>query len=894
MTEPERLFLIDGHALAYRSYFAFIRNPLINSKGENTSAIFGFTNAVLKIIKEHRPDYLVAVFDTEKPTFRHHLFADYKATRAKMPQDMRNQLPRIRQIVAAMNLAVVEREGLEADDLMATLARRAAHRGLDVVLVTGDKDLLQLVSHQIKVLNPRRGGDEAQLLDETMVEEKFGVPPDKIVEMLALMGDTSDNVPGVPGIGPKTASQLIRQFGDVETAIARADQIANRKVRENLLQNAEQARLCRKLVSLETEVDVDVDLESSRLQEFDGRRLLELFRELEFTSLMKEISVSGDEQEVTYSVVATPEEFSRLLKDLGQASSFVLDLETTSVNPMRAEIVGLSLACVPHRAYYIPVGHREGPRLSLKSVLEGLKPILEDEKIKKCGQNIKYDFTVLARCGCSLKGIEFDTMVASYLLNPSARRHNLDLLSLEHLGHRKIPLQELIGKGKAEKNFAEVPVSLASRYACEDADITLRLRNMLGPKLEELDLWDLFMQVEMPLVEVLARMEMNGVCLDVDYLGEMSQELDQELKELMGEIHEMAGEEFNINSPRQLSGILFQKLGLPVVRRTKTGYSTDEAVLEVLARDHALPRRILDYRQLMKLKSTYVDALPRMVNPETGRIHASFNQTVTATGRLSSSQPNLQNIPVRTEFSKKIRRAFVPPDGDHRIFSADYSQIELRIMAHLSEDRTLLESFRRDEDVHTRTAALIFGLSEEDVTPELRRRAKVVNFGIMYGMSPYGLAKQLEISPQEASRFIDDYFQQYPRVKEYVENTIRVVEERGYVTTLLNRRRYLPEFSSDQASVVAFAKRTAINTPIQGTAADLIKVAMIEIDRELKKRRLKSKMIIQVHDELVFESPIDELDGVTQMVRSKMENALSLRVPIKVDIGIGTSWYHAH
>jgi DNA polymerase-1 len=893
MAKPKCLFLIDGHALAYRSYFAFIRNPLINTKGENTSAVFGFTNAILRVIREYEPDYLAAVFDTAQPTFRHQMFPAYKSTRAKMPQEMRDQMPRIRQVVGAMNLSMVEREGLEADDVMASLARRAETQGLDVVLVTGDKDLLQLVSEKVKVLNPRRGGEDPQLFDEAKVKEKFGVSPVKVVDVLGLMGDVSDNVPGVPGIGPKTATDLIQRFGDIETALARADEISNKRVRERLLQNADQALLSRKLVSLKEHLDLDVDIESLRLRKFDSPRLLELFRELEFTSLMKEISVKEEAEEVNYSTVLTMQDLSELLNSLRKAGSFVLDLETTSADPMRAEIVGISFAVVPRQAYYVPVGH-EGAGLSRKLVLDELKPLLADEKVKKCGQNIKYDLTILRRHGCPLGGIEFDTMVASYLLNPSGRRHNLDLLTLEHLGHKKTSLQQLIGKGKDQISFAQVPLDLASKYACEDADFTLRLRDILRGKLEKLDLLDLFVQVEMPLVEVLTRMEMSGVCLDVDFLRKMSQEIERELNGLQIQIYELAGEQFNINSPKQLSAILFEKLQLPIVRRTKTGFSTDERVLEELARDHPLPRKLLEFRLLMKLKSTYVDSLPRMVNPQTGRIHASFNQTVTATGRLSSSEPNLQNIPVRTEFSKKIRKAFVAPDENHRIFSADYSQIELRIMAHLSQDPTLMESFHRDEDVHRRTAALVFGVSEDDVTPELRRQAKVVNFGIMYGMGPYGLARQLEMSPQEAGQFIEDYFQLYPKVREYVEGIIDQAQEKGYVTTLLNRRRYLPELNSDRGSVVAFAKRTAINTPIQGTAADLIKVAMIGIDRELMRRGLKTKMIIQVHDELVFEALQVELDQVIPLVRSQMEKALSLRVPIKVDIGVGNNWYQAH
>jgi DNA polymerase-1 len=525
MAELKRLFLIDGSALAYRSYFAFIRNPLINSKGENTSAVFGFTNAILKIIKEHKPDYLAVVFDTAKPTFRHQIYPSYKSTRAKMPMEMSDQLPRIRQVAGAMNLAVIEKEGFEADDLMGALARRAEGQGLHVVLVTGDKDLLQLVTERVKVLNPRRGGEEAQLFDEAKVREKLGVSPDKVVELLGLMGDSSDNVPGVPGIGAKTAADLIRQFGDIETTISRAGEIPNKRVRENLLQNADQARLSRKLVALDTGIEMGEKIEAFRLGDFDAQKLLELFRELEFTSLMKEISVKRVTEDVTYSLISSQKEFSRMLGRLRRTGSFAMDLETTSPDPMRAEIVGFSFAEKPRQAYYVPVGHQDGPNLSLKLVLDELSPILTDERIKKCGQNIKYDLTVLARYGCQLRGIEFDTMVASYLLNPSGRRHNLDLLSLEHLGHRKIPLEQLIGKGKGQINFAQVPVNLACTYACEDADCTLRLWEILGNKMEKLNLSDLFAGVEMPLVEVLAQMEMNGVCLDIEFLADMSRQL---------------------------------------------------------------------------------------------------------------------------------------------------------------------------------------------------------------------------------------------------------------------------------------------------------------------------------------------------------------------------------
>jgi DNA polymerase-1 len=894
MVPTERLFLIDGHALAYRSYFAFIRNPLINSKGENTSAVFGFSSALLKIIREHQPDYLAVVFDTSKPTFRHQIFPEYKSTRAKMPDPMRQQMPRIRQVVKAMNIPEMEQEGYEADDVMASMAHQAAERGLDVVLVTGDKDLLQLVSERIKVLDPRRAGEDEVLYDQKAVRQRFGLSPEQVVDFMSLKGDPSDNVPGVPGIGEKSARKLIQEYTNLESVIEQAGQIGNKRIREGLLTHAEQARMSRDLVRLNTELEVDLDLKLLALGDYDTPKLVELFRELEFTSLLRQISVEGSQLQLDCSLVTTWEDFSRLLRALEKSGAFVLDIETTSTDPMMAELVGLAFAIRPGEAHYLPIGHRQGGNLDRDKVLERLKPLLADDGLEKCGHNIKYDLTVLARFGCPLEGIVFDTMVASYLVNPSARRHNLDLISLEYLGHKKIPLSDLIGKGKSQKSFADVFQEDAARYAGEDADCTLRLWHLMEKKLRELDLTDLFDRVEIPLISVLAEMEMTGVQLDVDFLRQMSQDMDEELHNLVAEIYRMAGEEFNINSPKQLSYILFEKLELPVVRRTKTGFSTDENVLEELSQEHPLPRKLLEYRQLMKLKSTYVDALPQMVNPRTGRVHTSFNQTVTATGRLSSSEPNLQNIPIRTEYSKTIRKAFVAPDEHHVILSADYSQIELRIMAHLSQDPTLLQAFRQGADVHTRTAALVFGVPENEVTADLRRQAKVVNFGIIYGMSPYGLAKQLEISPQDAACFIDSYFELYPQVRRYMEKTVEEAETRGYVTTLLGRRRYLPELHSDQGQMVAFARRTAINTPIQGTAADLIKLAMIRIHRSLRDGNWKAKMIIQIHDELVFQVPKKELAEVKSMVRSDMENALSLSVPIKVDMDSGRTWYQAH
>lgn len=895
MEERRRLFLVDGSALVYRSYFAFIKNPLITSKGENTSAVFGFTNAILRLLKEEQPGYFAVIFDTSAPTFRHQEFGEYKATRQKMPEEMRDQLVRIREVIEALRLPILELEGFEADDVMGALAKRAKEKGLETFLVSGDKDFLQLVDPSTKVLYPHRGGSgQMELIDEAGVADRFGVEPARVPDVLGLMGDISDNIPGVPGIGEKRATKLIQEYGDLEGVLVHAEKMPRKNLRESLTRYANQARLSKMLVTIKTDAPIKLDVESLRVEEPDEERLMNLFKELEFASLLKEIAPQKPLTETVYSVLDDEERLDQILGRIRQNRYVTFDLETTDIDPMRAKVVGISLAFQPHEAFYIPLGHRCGRNLGSDIALSKLKPILEDENIKLCGQNIKYDLVALSRMGIELKGVDFDTMVASYLLDPSARQHNLDSLSLEYLDHKPIPISDLIGKGKDQISMAEVPIEKVKQYACEDVDITLQLLNLFKPKLEGMGLLELFQKVEMPLISVLAEMEINGVAIDVGFLAEMSERLEEELKRLVEGIYELAGEEFNINSTKQLRRILFEKLQLPVVRRTKTGYSTDVEVLEELAREHELPRRLLDYRQLTKLKSTYVDALPKLINPETNRIHTSFNQTITATGRLSSSDPNLQNIPIRTELGRQIRRAFVPADDSRIILSADYSQIELRIMAHLSQDPTLMDSFLKGEDVHARTATLVFGIPQSEVTPDLRRQAKVVNFGIMYGMGPYGLASQLEISPQEADRFITEYFENYPGVRDYIFRTIREARQKGYVTTLLNRRRYLPEINSENRRKREFAERTAINTPIQGTAADLIKVAMISISRRLKQTGHVAKMILQVHDELVFEVPKEELGTVSELIRREMEGALELSVPIKVDIGAGRNWYEAH
>ena len=893
MPDRKRIFLIDGSALAYRSYFAFIRSPLINSKGENTSATFGFANSLLKILRDQAPDYIAVAFDTGKPTFRHEMYADYKATRQKMPDDMRDQLPRVRQVVEAMRVPIVEQEGFEADDLIATLARQAVAQGLEAAIVSGDKDFMQLVGPHVRLYDPR---DDAWT-DAEGVKAKFGVGPERVVDVLALMGDASDNVPGVPKVGEKTAIALVQEFGGVEEALAQAERVTKRQVRENLIAYADLARKSKELVTIRQDAPVRLDLEGMRAGAFDTEALAELFRELEFTRLLGQIAPTAPagkaETRATYALIDSLGALEALVKRMREAPVVSVDTETTDTDAMKARLVGIAVSVAPNEGFYIPVGHTAGPNLDLREVLGRLRPVLEDPAIPKCGQNLKYDDMVLRRHGVGLEGVAFDAMVASYLIDPD-RPHGLDALSLAYLDHQTIPISDLIGKGKEQVSFAEVPVEKACAYAAEDADVALRLKVALEPKVAEAGAADLLREVEAPLVGVLADMELAGVSVDVPFLREMSQAFERDLGRLAGEIHRIAGEAFNINSTQQLGRILFEKLGLPRKRKTKTGYSTDVSVLEELALDHELPRRILEHRQLAKLKSTYVDTLPELVHPETGRIHTSFNQTVTATGRLSSSNPNLQNIPIRTETGREIRKAFVPRDRDHVLLSSDYSQIELRILAHLSQDGALIEAFRSGEDIHVRTASLMFNLMPAFVQEEMRRRAKTINYGVVYGMGAFGLAGRLGIPRREAQAFIERYFETYSGVRAYLDRAVKEATERGYVTTMLGRRRFLPELASTNANTRAFGERTATNSPIQGSAADMIKVAMVRVRRALRGAGLKTRMILQVHDELVFEVPRGEVERVREIVVREMQGALPLSVPVQVEVGVGENWLEAH
>ncbi len=903
----ETLYLIDGSALVYRAHFALSRNPLITSKGENTSAIYGFMQTLLTLIQKEQPEHLAVVFDTPKPTFRHEMYKEYKATREKMPEQLVEQLPRLREVLDAANIPVFELPGYEADDVMGTLAIKARERQLEVVMVTGDKDFMQLVGPGIRMMKPSKG--DVEILGEQEVKESFGVLPDKVIEVLGLMGDASDNIPGVPKVGKKTALKLIDEYGSLEEVLEHAGDVSQQSLRERLMEYADQARLSKKLVTIDTDVPMEFDWDAMKRGPLGSPRLVELFRELELARMMKFLEAPGETFEQHYRTITNWQELDTLIETLKKEGRFAFDLETTSLDQMMAEIVGMSFGWANGNAAYIPAEEFDIPEdvnipplqwygrmvlAPLSYQLSKIEPILSDSTLTKTGQNLKYDCLVLANYGIQVQGVEHDTLIMAYLLNPGARQLNLDTLSLEYLNYKKIPTSDLIGKGKKQISMREVPLEKISFYACEDTDCAYRLAEILKPKLDDDELSKLYRDIEIPLLPVLMTMERHGVRLDTQILKELSGELEGMIERLIQEIYGLAGHDFNLNSPKQLAGVLFDELKLPVGKKTKTGPSTDVDVLMNLARMHELPQKLLDYRQLAKLKNTYVDSLPKLINPHTGRVHTSFNQTVTATGRLSSSDPNLQNIPIRTELGSRIRTAFVPGGKKWVLMSADYSQIELRIVAHLSKDQTLTESFRHNEDIHRRTASKVFAVEMDDVSPEMRRQAKVVNFGIIYGQTDFGLSEELGIPREEAKRFKDAYFENYPGVKEFMDKIIAEAKEKGYAMTLLGRKRRIPEFQSNQFNVRMFAERTAINTPVQGTAADMIKIAMINIHKKMCDQDLKAKMILQVHDELVFDVPEQEVDALSELVKKEMEGAIKLDVPVVVDVGTGNNWLEAH
>ncbi len=883
------LFLIDGNSFCYRAYYAI--RALANSKGQPTNAVYGFVTMLTKIIEDNKPDMLAIAFDLKGPTVRHQKFEEYKIHRKPMPDELASQFPYIKEIVRAYNVPLYELQGYEADDILATIATKASTHGIDVYIVTGDKDALQLVSDRVKVYSTHQ---EGLVYDTDKVKERFGVGPEAIPDIMSLMGDASDNIPGVKGIGEKTAIELVSEFGTLENILHNIDSVKSEVRRKLLRENENMAILSKELATADRNVPIEVDLKGLELRAPDNEKLAELFKALEFKSLLKKV-VPQDELRSQYTLVADESAFEALVDTLRDLDEFTFDVETTSKDPVKAALVGISFCFKEGSAYYVGVGTgpgvREPKKLERDRVLSALKPIFENGRIKKVGQNIKYEYIVLANYGIHLAGIAFDTMVASYLLNPSKPNHGLEDISLEYLNHKMTtPITDLIGKGKHAITMDKVDVGRVCRYCCEDSDVTFRLKGILEKEISTRGLDMLFHKVEVLLIEVLATIERNGVAIDVEYLNALSKEMEKRLGTLTRKIHELAGGEFNINSPKQLSEVLFEKLKLPVIKKTKTGVSTDEEVLKKLAPKHKLPEALLEYREFSKLKSTYVDSLPSMINPETGRLHTSFNQTVTATGRLSSSDPNLQNIPIKTEEGRKIRKAFIPYAKGDLILSADYSQIELRLLAHLSGDKALIAAFKEGLDIHTYTASLVFGIAEKDVTPEMRSMAKTVNFGIIYGMSPFGLSQGLGIEVDKAKEFIDAYFERYPAVRGYLEKILEDARIDGFVSTILGRRRYIPEIASSDARIRAFAERTAINAPVQGSAADVIKVAMIAIHDELVKNDMKSKMILQVHDELVFNVSKGELDALHAMVKDRMENIIKLKVPIESHIEVGKNW----
>ena len=930
MKRRETLFLIDSMGIAYRSYFAFIQNPLINSKGENTSAIYGFINYLNKILDEQKPDYIAAVFDTDKPTFRHIAYKEYKATRNKMPDDLASSLGYLKDVVKAFNVPVLELDGFEADDIMGTLAKHAEKEKIDTFLVTSDKDFMQLVSNRVKIYRPGKFGNDDEIVGEEGVMEKFGVPPDQVIEMLGLIGDTSDNVPGVPGVGPKTALPLVQKYKTIEKILANIDSIPQKGLQEKLRTNKELALLSKRLVTIDINVPIKVDLHHLKAKDKDVATLIKMYEHLEFKSFAKRLKEQGVvatltekksdesvEEPITLQNISTSEheyiivkkdaEYLKLLSELKKAKSFVFDTETTSTDALRAELVGIAFSFKHPKAYYLPVidnvvqtetgdlftGKTETKRegFQIERIIKDLKPIFENEKVKKFGQNIKYDSLVLSTKGISVAGVAFDTMIAAYVLR-SDRQHSLDSLAAEHLNYRMVSFDELTNDGK--KDIREIPVEEVGNYSAEDADITLQLVDILHDKISTNGLKSLCNEIEFPLIEVLTDMEIHGVKLDVPFLSTMSKEIGLTLDGLITNIYKLADEKFNINSTQQLAKILFEKLKLRSVKKTKTGFSTDVAVLEILRKEHPIVEQLLEYRQLQKLKSTYVDALPKLINPLTGKLHTSFNQTVAATGRLSSSDPNLQNIPIRTELGRKMRKAFIPSNKHSIILSADYSQIELRIMAHISGDLGLLDAFKNHEDIHASTAAKVFNVTQKDITRDMRRKAKEVNFGIMYGIGPFGLASRLDISQSEAKEIIQKYFERFPKVNQYISSTIAAAHSNGFVETLKGRRRYLADINNKNQNIRANAERQSINMPIQGTAADMIKMAMINIHREFKAKKIKSKMVLQVHDELVFDVLKEEEAKVKKIVEKEMREAMPLDVPIEVEIGVGKDWLEAH
>ena len=921
----EKLFLLDAYALIYRAYYAFIKNPRINSKGLNTSAILGFVNTLEEVLTKEQPSHIGIAFDPAGPTFRHEAYEQYKAQREETPEGIRAAVPYIKDIIRAYRIPILEVSGYEADDVIGTLARQADARGVDTFMMTPDKDYGQLVTEHVKMYRPKYGDKEFEVLGVEEVKEKYGLSsPTQVIDMLGLMGDSADNIPGCPGVGEKTATKLIQQFGSIENLLAGTDQLKG-ALKTKIENNREQIEFSKFLATIKTDVPIELDMEQLKKEEPDEEKLRSLFEELEFRTLLDrkfkkenpqpaqdlfqgtlfaDFTANSPEEsknssltkynkgDFDYQLIDTEEKRKEII-DLFFTNDFLsLDTETTGTDPISAKLVGLSFSIRENQAFYVPIPQNDE---EAQKIVNEFKPIYENEKILKIGQNIKYDLLVLQNYGVELKGKIFDTMIAHYLLQPELH-HGMDYLAEVYLNYQTIHIEELIGsKGKNQKNMADLPPTAVYEYACEDADVTLKLKNVLEPLLKENDCDRLFWEIEMPLMPVLAYMERNGVCIDREGLKETSRLYTEEMNRIEKEIHELAGTDFNIASPKQVGEVLFDRLKIvDKPKKTKTGqYVTSEEVLESLRAKHPVVEKILEHRGLKKLLGTYIDALPKLVNPVTSHIHTSFNQTITTTGRLSSSNPNLQNIPVRNEYGKEIRKAFIPEEGC-LFFSADYSQIELRIMAHLSGDEHMIEAFRNGQDIHAATAAKIFKKSLEEVTKEERSKAKTANFGIIYGITAFGLAERMGVSRTEAKELIEGYFQTYPKVKEYMNRSIEMAREKGYTETVYHRKCHLRDINSHNAVVRGYAERNAINSPIQGSAADIIKIAMIRIYRRFREEQLRSKMILQVHDELNFSVYPEEKEKVQQIVIEEMESAYSMLVPLEADYGWGKNWLEAH
>ena len=922
-TGQKKLFLLDAYALIYRSYFAFIRNPRFNSKGVNTSAMLGVTNTIIQVLEKEKPDFIGVVFDVSAPTFRHNMFPEYKANREEMPEDLRKSIPYIRKIIEAFNIPIIEKEGFEADDVIGTLAKKAEKEGFMTYMMTPDKDYAQLVSENVVMYKPGKAGGDAEVWGVKEVQENFGIEnPAQMIDILGLMGDSADNIPGCPGIGPKTAEKLIAEFGSIDELYKNTDKLKG-KQKENLIENEEKVRLSRVLATIITDVPIEFEKEKLIREELHKEDLKKLFEELEFRSLITRLNLS-DAPVVTetamqgtlfgmqetmveaskssenissvphqYYLVETELQRASLRAELSVQKEFCFDTETTGLDTHSAEIVCLSFSFRPHEAFCVTIPRK---RDEAQKVMDEFREIFADEKVMKIGQNIKFDMLIVSNYGIEVKGKLYDTMLAHYLLQPDMK-HNLDHLCLQYLNYEKVPTEDLIGKkGKDQVTMRSVSAEKLRDYACEDADLTLQLKNALDPELDKVGVRELFESIEMPLVPVLTSMENAGVKLNSEELNKYAVVLREQIIKLEREIIELAGEDFNVSSPKQLGPILFEKLNIDSnAKKTKTKqYSTSEDVLARMVDRHPIVQKVLDYRGLKKLLSTYVEALPLMVNRKTGKIHTSYNQAIAATGRLSSVNPNLQNIPIRDEAGREIRKAFIPSDDEHTFLSADYSQIELRIMAALSGDEEMKKAFNENKDIHSITAAKIYRIPESEVDSDMRRKAKTANFGIIYGISAFGLSQRLNIPRSEAKELIDGYFENFPKIKEFMDAQIKRAQDQGFVETIKGRRRYLSDINSANAVVRGMAERNAINAPIQGSAADIIKIAMINIYREMEKQKLRSKMILQVHDELNFDVYKPELETMKQLVKKEMESAVNIGVQLIVEMNAADNWLDAH